>query len=89
MENVSTDFLESTADFATLETQRIPFHLQAANSPEGDDEDEEDEEDDNTEKEDEGGDKSENSDDDNPPLDKDVVHSPVTTQPGGRPGGGR
>ena len=86
MENVSTDFLESTADFATLETQRIPFHLQAANSPEGDDKDEED---DNTEQEDDGGDKSEDSGNDNPPLDKDVVHSPVTTQSGGRPGGGK
>ncbi|MEO8112663.1 MAG: hypothetical protein ABI594_21620 [Ginsengibacter sp.] len=84
MENVSTDFLESTADFTTLETQQIPSNLQAANSPEGDDEDEED---DNNEKEDgdQGGDKTTGSDDDNPPLDKDVVHSPLTTQPGGKP----
>ncbi len=84
MENVSTDFAESTADFTTLETQRIPFNLQAANSPEGDDEEEEE---DNNEKKDEGGDKTTGSDDDNPPIDKDVVHSPVTTQPGGKPGG--
>ncbi len=86
MENVSTDFLESNADFTTLETQHIPFNLQATNSPEGDDEDEAD---DNNQKEDDdqGGDKTKSSDDDNPPIDKDVVHSPLTTQPGGKPGG--
>jgi len=36
--------------------------------------------------EDEGGeDKSNEGDDDNPPLDDEVVHSPLTTETGGKP----
>ena len=84
MEIASTTFSESIAEFTTLETQHSNFHLHAFNSAAPGDEDE-----DGNEKEDEdqdqGGNNSKGSDDDNPPLDKDIVHSPLIPDPGGKP----
>ncbi len=84
MENTSKDFAESVADATTLETQHSNFNLLAVSSTEPEDEDE-DEDDNEKEDESEGGDKSKGSDDDNPPLDKDIVHSPLPPQTGGKP----
>ncbi len=82
MENPGIDFLENIAGITTFETQQAHFSIRAIHSPEEDDEEEDDNE---REDDDQGGDKSKDSDNDNPPLDKDVVHSPLTTQPGGKP----
>ncbi len=79
MENTN-NYFEGIAELTTLETQHSNLNLQAFNSTEPKDEDEGEEE-----TEDEGGDKSEKPGDDNPPLDKDIVHSPLTPQTGGKP----
>ncbi len=83
MEIVNDNFAESIADPTMLEARPLDFNFQIFSSAapgDGDDENEEVDENDN-----ESGDASQGSDDDNPPLDKDVVHSPVTPQTGGKP----
>ncbi len=81
MEIASNIFAESVVEFTTSDAQHVHFNSQALNSQGPGDEDEED-----NEKETEDDDnKSKGSDDDNPQLDKDVVHSPLTTQTGGKP----
>lgn len=83
MEIASNIFAESVAEFTTSEAQHVHFNLQALNSTGPGDDDEEDDEKENETEEDDN--KSKGSDDDNPQLDKDVVHSPVTPQSGGKP----
>lgn len=85
MENASNNFAESIADAMLLEDQYSNFNMQVVNYAEPDDEDE-DVIEDEVEEEDTREDRSRGSDDDNPPLDKDVVHSPLRTQTGGKPG---
>lgn len=94
MENSSNNFAEDMAYATLLETQESDFNTQFADSPGPDDEDEVEEEQDEEESGEDGeekgrgkggrkgGEESNNGDD--PPLDEDVVHSPVTTQTGGR-----
>lgn len=82
MENTSTNFVESIADPIALEAQHLNFNLLSVSATEPEDEDEDDNE---KEEESEGGDRSKGSDDDNPPLDKDIVHSPLPPQTGGKP----
>lgn len=78
MENSSINFAENMADDTLLEAQYSVFNAQAFDPKEpGDGEEEQDQE--------QGEDKSTGEDADNPPLDPDVVHSPVTTEPGGNP----
>jgi hypothetical protein len=78
MENIDYDFAESIAD-GMYEIQQSNFDMLAINSPGPEDEDENDDDD-------KDDDKGKGSNDDNdPPLDEEVVHSPVTTQDGGRP----
>lgn len=84
MENTSNSFLESIDELAILESQQFDFNLQAANVTEPGDEDE-DEAENEDESEDVSEDNSQRSDGDNPPLDPNIVHSPVTPQPGGNP----
>ena len=69
---------ESMTDAATFQDQSFDFNLQNQDAPTpDDDEDENDDEDD-----DKGSNESGNDD---PPLDQDVVHSPVIPQDGGKP----
>lgn len=75
MENISDDFAENITGFAIFENINSDFYLYATNSPDPEDEDEEEDEDD---------DNSTGSEDD-PPIDEEVVHSPVPTKGGGRP----
>jgi hypothetical protein len=80
MENINNDFAENIAD-AVFEIEQSNFYLPDINSPgPGDDDDEEGDDDADKDK-----DKSKSSNDDDPPLDEDVVHSPLTTQDGGKP----
>lgn len=82
MENTSNYFAEDLAGFATLEAQHSNFDLFASNTPEPEDDDEDSNEE---EAEDQGGNSGTGSDDGNTPLDKDIVHSPLTPDPGGKP----
>ncbi len=70
MESTFNNF-ESNTDFMLAEDQQTGFTTQTPGFPGGEDEDGDDEEDTST-----------GSGDDNPPIDDDVVHSPVPTQPG-------
>jgi hypothetical protein len=72
MENSSNNFEENMTQNSLLDEQVPDSDLHAAHFDGPGDEDEEEE----------GGEEME---DDNPPLDEDVVHSPVPTQSGGRP----
>lgn len=71
---------ESVADYVIFEDQQSGVATQTLEFPGGEDEDGGDDEEDDT-------DKTKVSDDDNPPLDEEVVHSPLPTQGGGKPGG--
>lgn len=80
MENSSINFAENIAEDALSEDQYSAFYTEAVDPKEpGDDEEEEEQDQDQEE------DKGQSGEDDNPPLDPDVVHSPVTTQSGGMP----
>ncbi len=79
MESTFNNF-ESATDAAIFEDQQSDYATQTPGFPGGEDEDGGDEE------QVDDKDKSKESDDDNPPLDEEVVHSPLTTQPGGKPG---
>ena len=82
METTFNDF-ETVTDSIIFEDQQSDFATQTFNFPGGEGEDESgDEEQGNEGNEDQG----KESDDDNPPLDKEVVHSPLPTQDGGKPG---
>ncbi len=81
MEIATNIFAESVAEFTTSEAQHVYFNPQAFDSTGPGDDDEEEGEKETEEDED----KSKGSDDDNPPLDKDVVHSPLNPQSGGKP----
>jgi hypothetical protein len=83
MESTFNNF-ESIVDAITFDNQQSDFAVQTLNFPGGEDDDDSDNEDKNN-----GDDKSNAADDDNPPLDGDVVHSPLPTQPGGKPKTGR
>ncbi|MEO6720215.1 MAG: hypothetical protein ABIN67_07600 [Ferruginibacter sp.] len=77
MENSSNNFAADMACITELENYDSVFNTPFADSPGPDDEDEEE------------GEEAEQSeevtnDDDNPPMDNEIVHSPVTTQNGGR-----
>ena len=76
MENSINYSAESNADFAVIENQESDFNTQSLNLPGPGDEDEE-----------EGAEESQEAgnDDDNPPVDPDIVHSPVPPQTGGKP----
>ena len=76
MESTFNNF-ESAANATQFEDQQSGFAVQTLDFPGGEDEDGGDEEDDE--------DKSNVPNNDNPPLDGDVVHSPVNPQPGGKP----
>ena len=77
MESTFNNF-ESVTDCLLFEDQQTDFAAaQTHNFPGGDDEDGGDDEED----------KSTGTDDGNPPLDEEVVHSPVPTQGGGKPAG--
>jgi hypothetical protein len=78
MENTSSYFTGNRCDFVLLEDHQSNFDLQVMNYSGPDDKDE-------NENEDEGEDSNEVSGDDNPPLDDNVVHSPVLPQTGGKP----
>ena len=83
METLYNDFAETEAGNAVLEIYQSDFDLHDFGSAgPGDEEEGEDEN-----SEDEGNDNSgnEGSDDNDPPLDEDVVHSPVPTKSGGTP----
>jgi hypothetical protein len=85
METTFNNF-ETVTDSILFEDQGSYFATQTFNFPGGEGEDEE--EDDQDEDESNGGNEnqSQESGDDNPPLDEDVVHSPLPTQDGGKPG---
>ena len=72
MENSSNNFAENIAEDAFLMLQDSGLDLPSSNFSGPDDDEEED-----------GG--EEEGQEDNPPLDEDIVHSPVPTQSGGRP----
>ncbi len=72
MENSSNNFEENMAQNSLSGMQHADADLHAADFAGPGDEDEEEE-------------SVEEPEDDNPPLDEDVVHSPVPTQSGGRP----
>ncbi len=76
--------LETVTDSITFEDQQLDFATQTFGLPGGEGEDEED----GDEEESNGSnkDQSKGSDEDNPPIDEDVVHSPLPTQDGGKPG---
>lgn len=73
---------ESITDSFIIEDQQPVFAMQTLEFPGGDDEDGGDDE-----EEADDSDKTKVSDDDNPPIDEDVVHSPLPPQGGGKPGG--
>lgn len=77
MENTTNNYVESKADLTTFEDHQSNFNLQAMNSSSPNEEDE-------NEDEDKGEDSNEGSEDSDPPLDDNVVHSPVPPQTGGR-----
>lgn len=80
MENSFNNSEEEVAYTTMLHASEQGIDSQYVNDPGPEDEDEED-----TEME-EGFEEEETSNgDDNPPLDEDIVHSPVPTQTGGRP----
>lgn len=83
MESTFNNF-ESVTD-AIFEDQQTYFATQTLNFPGGEGEDEGGDDDEDKSNGDDA-DKSKGSDDDNPPLDDGVVHSPLPTQPGGKPG---
>ncbi len=68
MENISNDFAGNITDVTTFGTMETTIQMYDANFPDPDDE----EDDDNS---------NEGSEDD-PPLDEDVVHSPVPPKTG-------
>jgi len=76
MENSINNSAENNADFTTLESQESDFNTQLFNSPGPGDEEEEAGEEESPE---------EGNDDNNPPVDPDIVHSPVPPQTGGKP----
>ena len=78
MENLFFDFADGVTEATLLEDQQSDFntHTFSSTGP-GDEDDSEDK------SEEEGAD--EGNDDENPPLDSEIVHSPVTTQTGGKP----
>lgn len=82
MENINNDFAETIAGNAVPEIYQSNFDLHDFNSP-GPEDEEEDEED----TEDAGKDETSNeaTDDNDPPLDEDVVHSPLPPKSGGTP----
>ena len=73
MENSSNNFAENFAEDAFLSARDTGIDLPTSNFSDPDDEEEE-----------EGGGEEE-AQEDNPPLDEEIVHSPVPTQSGGRP----
>jgi hypothetical protein len=82
METTFNNF-ESATDSLIFEDQQSDFATQAFfPGGEGEDEEEDDADESNAANEDQ----AKGSDDDNPPLDEDVVHSPLPTQGGGKPG---
>ncbi len=76
MENSINNSAENIADFTTLENHESDFNSQSFNSSGPGDEEEEEGEEESTE---------EGNNDDNPPVDPDIVHSPVPPQTGGKP----
>lgn len=82
METESIFFTENSSGNFMTESSFSDDTLQAVNNPEPGDEAEDDDKDTDEEAEEYKGDESSNDD---PPLDKGVVHSPVTTLPGGVP----
>lgn len=77
MENLFDFFETETATmFANEQTE---FFEQTFDVPGGGDDDDDEEEDNNND------DKSNSTDSDNPPIDDEVVHSPLPTQTGGKP----
>ena len=80
MQNTTNDYAESTTDAALLEMEQSELYVYAMNSPGPEDENEDDDEDEN-----DNSDKGKGSTDDDPPIDEDVVHSPLPPQTGGKP----
>lgn len=80
MENINIEFSESATD-ALFEVEQSAFDMHANDATEPD---EEDEEDDNEDKNEEVG--TDRSNENDPPLDDNVVHSPLPPQTGGKPG---
>lgn len=74
MENTNNDFAESITN-AAFETQQSNFDLFAIDSPGPEDEDED---------EDKSKDNSGTPTTDDPPIDEEVVHSPLPPQTGGK-----
>lgn len=75
--------METTTNNFTNFADELSTALQTNYFPGPGDENDDNENDDNDDSN--NDDKSNNSGDDNPPLDEDVVHSPLTTDPGGKP----
>jgi len=85
METVHFDFDEGIAD-ALFETQQSNAYMPAVNSAgPGDEDEEEDEEENDDDKGKSSDDKGKSSDDNDPPIDEEVVHSPLSPQTGGKP----
>lgn len=85
METTFNNF-ETVTDSILFEDQQSDFAIQTFNSPGGEGEDEESDDDNEDESNAGNEDQGKGSDEDNPPLDEDVVHSPLPTQTGGKPG---
>ena len=83
METLNNDFAETVAGNAVLETYQSDFDLHDFGSAGPGDEEENEDEDAENEGNDNSGNKG--SDDNDPPLDEEVVHSPVPTKSGGTP----
>ena len=77
---------KAVTDSMIFEDQQSDFATQTFSFPGGEGEDEDDDDEDDNDNSNDDKDKSKASDDDNPPLDEDVVHSPLPTQTGGKPG---
>jgi hypothetical protein len=78
MENSFSNSGEGMVDTMLLEDQQLDFFAQNFNQTGPGDEEEE-----GSEAEEEGEDKGSNDED--PPLDEEIVHSPVPLQTGGKP----
>lgn len=85
MENSSNYSAEEMAYSTMLGNQESGSDTQFFEDPGPDDEDEEESEEEEAQQEGEEAQEAESSGDDNPPLDDDIVHSPVPTKTGGRP----